>query len=164
MGREGPAGTDTPSTMPARSRCFAIWRWRAPMPACGISLTDGVSGVKMTGPFTHHHRRFSKEIPEPVHSRRCYRSERDLGFAGASDPCASGRQLSTGPLGERIESAPVQQLVKTLIKRLPDGCRQPGCLDPDGLLLFVRSSLAQRHESILRRFSCLRQAKTSVAP
>jgi hypothetical protein len=40
-----------------------------------------------------------------------------------------------------------------------DRRRQPGCLDPDRLLLLVRSALAQRHESIVKRFAFSRQDK-----
>src|SRR5580658_9288261 len=85
----------------------------------------------------------------------------------------SGREARTpdlsvetlaGRFGKGIKSALVQQPVQTLIEWMADRCRQPRCFDPDWLLLFVCSSLAQRHESILKRFAFSSQAKNGIAP
>src|SRR5580658_6163379 len=66
--------------------------------------------------------------------------------------------------GKAIKSALVQQPVQTLIEWMADRCRQPRCFDPDWLLLFVCSPLAQRHESIVKRFAFSNQEKNGIAP
>src|SRR3984893_7257847 len=73
-------------------------------------------------------------------------------------------KTQAGIFSERIKAPLVQQPVQTFIEWMADRSCKRSRFDPDWLLLLVRSTLAQRHESIVRRFALSSQDNHRVAP